>query len=113
MLRRRSVFRFDNTYARLPRDFFARVESTPVREPRLIHFNRGLAEELGAQLDGLEPDAIVAYFSGNRVPEGAEPIALAYAGHQFGAFVRQLCDGRAILFGETVGRRRPSVSASC
>jgi len=106
------MFRFDNTYARLPERFFARVAPTPVRAPRLIAFNRALAAELGARDDSLaqSDDASLAeIFSGNRIADGAEPIALAYAGHQFGSFVPQLGDGRAILLGEVVdvhGARR-------
>lgn len=95
---------FDNTYARLPERFFARVPPTPVRAPRLIRLNRPLAEALGLDADALAGEAGVAIFSGNVLPEGAEPIATAYAGHQFGGFVPQLGDGRAILIGEVVGR---------
>jgi serine/tyrosine/threonine adenylyltransferase len=93
---------FDNTYARLPERFFARVAPTPVRGPRLIRVNEPLAAQLG-----LDPDALaseVGVLAGNRVPGGAEPIATAYAGHQFGGFVPQLGDGRAILLGELVDR---------
>ncbi|MQW86695.1 protein adenylyltransferase SelO [Sinorhizobium saheli] len=101
-------FPFDNSYARLPANFYARVEPTPVAEPWLIKLNRPLAEELGLDVEALERDG-AAIFSGNKVPEGAEPLAMAYAGHQFGTFVPQLGDGRAILLGEVIdrhGRRR-------
>jgi uncharacterized protein YdiU (UPF0061 family) len=98
------MFPFDNTYARLPDRFFARVSPTPVAEPRVIRINRPLALELGLDPEALTADATAAWFSGNALPEGAEPIALAYAGHQFGHFVPQLGDGRAILLGEIVGR---------
>ena len=94
---------FDNSYARLPGHFHASAEPTPVTEPWLIKFNRGLAEELGLDADALEKDA-AAIFSGNRLPEGAEPIGMAYAGHQFGQFVPLLGDGRAILLGEVIDR---------
>ena len=97
------TFVFDNTYARLPERFYARVAPARVREPRLVKVNYALAELLGvdpAQLDSPEGAQI---FSGNVVPEKAASIALAYAGHQFGGFVPQLGDGRAILLGETVG----------
>lgn len=96
-------FPFDNSYARLPANFYARVEPTPVAEPWLIKFNRKLAEELGLDTKALERDG-AAIFSGNKVPPGAEPLAMAYAGHQFGTFVPQLGDGRAILLGEVVDR---------
>jgi serine/tyrosine/threonine adenylyltransferase len=90
---------FDNTYARLPERFHARVAPTRVAEPRLVTVNRPLAELMGLDVTELTAEVL----SGNQVPEGAEPIALAYAGHQFGSFVRQLGDGRAILLGEVVG----------
>ncbi|OHV85745.1 YdiU family protein [Ensifer sp. LCM 4579] len=96
-------FRFDNSFARLPEQFYARVEPTPVAEPWLIKLNRTLAEELRLDVEALERDG-AAIFSGNRVPAGAEPLAMAYAGHQFGTFVPQLGDGRAILIGEVIDR---------
>jgi uncharacterized protein YdiU (UPF0061 family) len=97
------MLRFDNTYARLPDRFFSRVSPTPVRAPRLIKVNHALAAAMGANAADLESPAGVQWLAGNRVPEGAEPIALAYAGHQFGSFVPQLGDGRAVLLGEVVG----------
>ena len=95
---------FDNTYARLPARFFARLDPTPVATPRLVRVNAGLAERLGIDPAELASPEGVEILSGNRVPEGAEPVALAYAGHQFGHFVPQLGDGRAVLLGEVVGR---------
>jgi uncharacterized protein YdiU (UPF0061 family) len=95
---------FDNTYARLPDRFFARLDPTPVDAPRLVKANRALAEQLGIDPDALESPEGVEVLAGNRVPAGAEPIAQAYAGHQFGFFSPQLGDGRAILLGEVVGR---------
>src|SRR5918993_4637135 len=97
-------FPFDNTYARLPPRFFAPIAPTPVATPRLVRLNRDLAENLGLDPDGLSSPQGVEILAGKRVPEGAEPIALAYAGHQFGHFVPQLGDGRAILLGEVVDR---------
>jgi serine/tyrosine/threonine adenylyltransferase len=97
-------FPFDNPYARLPERFFARVRPTPVAAPRLVRLNEGLAEQLGLDPAWLAGPEGVAVLAGNRVPDGAEPIALAYAGHQFGQFVPQLGDGRAILLGELAGR---------
>ncbi|TCQ28951.1 uncharacterized protein YdiU (UPF0061 family) [Rhizobium sp. PP-CC-3G-465] len=99
---------FDNSYARLPDAFFSRVDPTPVEAPVLIRFNRELAEELGLDIAQLEADG-AAIFSGNTILPGAEPLAMAYSGHQFGGFNPQLGDGRAILLGEVVdrqGRRR-------
>src|SRR4051794_9110472 len=93
---------FDSTYARLPERFFARLAPTPVAAPKLIHLNRDLAERLGPDPTWLASPEGVEVLAGTRVPDGAEPIALAYAGHQFGHFVPQLGDGRAILLGEIV-----------
>jgi uncharacterized protein YdiU (UPF0061 family) len=95
---------FSNSYARLPEHFFARLSPTTVANPRLIKFNESLASELGLDTRALEPDELAAIFAGNVIPPGAEPIAMAYAGHQFGNFVPQLGDGRAILLGEVVDR---------
>ena len=100
---------FDNSYARLPDRFFARRAPTAVAAPNLIHLNRALAASLGLDPDRLAASEGVAALAGNRVPDGAEPLAAAYAGHQFGQFVPQLGDGRAILLGEVSdrdGRRR-------
>ena len=90
---------FDNSYARLPRHFYTRLDPMPVRTPRLIRFNHALAAELGITPGSEEELARV--FSGNAVPAGAEPLAQVYAGHQFGGFSPQLGDGRANLLGET------------
>jgi uncharacterized protein YdiU (UPF0061 family) len=102
------------SYASLPERFFARVAPTPVAAPSLIKFNHALAVNLGLDIDGIDGDTrggndTAAYFSGNVLPPGAESIAMAYAGHQFGQFVPQLGDGRALLLGEvrdTAGARR-------
>jgi uncharacterized protein YdiU (UPF0061 family) len=99
---------FDNSYARLSPRFFARQSPASVAAPRLIKLNEPLAIELGLDVAALRRDG-AAIFSGNLVPAGADPLAMAYAGHQFGQFVPQLGDGRAILIGEVVdvhGRRR-------
>src|SRR3954454_6970457 len=95
---------FDSTYARLPERFFARLAPTPVAAPKLIRLNRDLADHLGLDPAWLASPEGVEVLAGNRVPDGAEPIALAYAGHQFGYFVPQLGDGRAILLGEVIDR---------
>jgi uncharacterized protein YdiU (UPF0061 family) len=97
-------FGFDNSYARLPERFFARVNPTPVAAPRLLRLNTALAEELGLDPAALAGEVGAAVFAGNALPEDAEPIAMAYAGHQFGGFTPQLGDGRAILLGEVIGR---------
>jgi uncharacterized protein YdiU (UPF0061 family) len=93
---------FDNTYARLPTQFFARVQPAGAPAPRLLAWNQSLAEELGLGRLGEDSERLAEMFSGNDLPPGAEPIALAYAGHQFGHFQPQLGDGRALLLGEVV-----------
>ena len=93
---------FENTYARLPEHFYARVRPAAMPAARLIRLNTPLAHHLGLDVEWLASREGVAMLAGNAVPEGAEPIALAYAGHQFGYFVPQLGDGRAILLGEVV-----------
>src|SRR5215212_6951296 len=97
-------FPFQNTYSALPANFFARVAPTPVAAPRLIKLNRALAVHLGLDPDVLEGPEGAEILAGKRLPEGADPIAMAYAGHQFGHFVPQLGDGRAILLGEVIDR---------
>ena len=98
---KKKLINFDNSYARLPKSFFECIKPTPVKEPKLDRFNKPLANEIG--LNVIEDNDILSnIFSGNIVPEGSEPIALVYAGHQFGYFVPQLGDGRAILLGEIV-----------
>lgn len=92
---------FDNTYARLPEALFARVSPAPVSAPRMVLLNRRLCAELGLDAAALDSFHGVSVLAGNRVPKGAEPLAQAYAGHQFGHFTT-LGDGRAILLGEHV-----------
>jgi hypothetical protein len=102
------VFRFDNTYARLPEKFYARVASAKVPKPELIKWNAELARQLGAQAESPPDKELAEVFTGQKLLPGSEPIALVYAGHQFGHFVHQLGDGRALLMGEVVdpsGRR--------
>ena len=95
-------FPFQNTYAALPANFFARVAPTPVAAPRLIKLNRPLALQLGLDPDRLDSPDGAEILAGKRIPDGADPIAMAYAGQQFGHFVPQLGDGRAILLGEVI-----------
>jgi serine/tyrosine/threonine adenylyltransferase len=96
------VFPFDNSYARLPERFFARLPPTPVAAPRLVRLNSKLARKLGLDPARLSSPEGVAILAGNAVPKLGEPLAMAYAGHQFGSFVPQLGDGRALLLGEVV-----------
>ncbi|MEG9432417.1 protein adenylyltransferase SelO [Terriglobus sp. ADX1] len=91
---------FQNTYARLPENFYGRTNPAQVPSPRLIRFNEGLAKELN-----ITPgDDLAEIFSGNRIADGSEPLAMAYAGHQFATFVPTLGDGRANLLGEVSGK---------
>lgn len=99
-----ALFPFDNSYAALPERFYARLPATPVAGPRLIKLNAGLARDLGLDPAALETPEGVEALAGNSVPEGSAPLAAAYAGHQFGHFVPQLGDGRALLLGEVVDR---------
>lgn len=92
---------FDNSYARLPQLFFSNVNPKPVQSPELVIFNEKLALALGLRVDALQSDEGVQMLAGNRIPEGASPLAQAYAGHQFGHF-NMLGDGRAILLGEQI-----------
>jgi uncharacterized protein YdiU (UPF0061 family) len=99
-----TAFRFDNSYARDLKDFALPWRPAAVPAPKWLFFNRSLAEELGLEAAALAGDAGAALFAGNALPEGAEPIAQAYAGHQFGGFSPQLGDGRAVLLGEVIDR---------
>jgi uncharacterized protein YdiU (UPF0061 family) len=96
------IIKFNNTYDKLGESFYSRIDPTPVKNPELIHYNDSLARELGISLDSISPQEIAEIFSGNKILEGSRPIAQVYAGHQFGHFVPQLGDGRAILLGEVV-----------
>lgn len=91
-------WRFDHSYARLPEAFHYRLEPTPVREPKMVVLNHALAESLGLKPEFLDDAAV---FAGNTLPPGAEPLAQAYAGHQYAHFT-MLGDGRAILLGEQI-----------
>jgi serine/tyrosine/threonine adenylyltransferase len=95
---------FENTYVLLPERFYVRLNPTPVAAPRLIKLNTALARNLGLDPDMLTTSEGVEILAGNRVAAGSEPLAIAYAGHQFGVFVPQLGDGRASLLGEVIGR---------
>lgn len=95
---------FENTFARLPDSFHSRLKPTPLPDPYLVSFNANAAKLI--ELDSAEISRIdfAEHFSGNRLPPNAEPLAMLYAGHQFGQFVPQLGDGRAILLGEIRNR---------
>ncbi|MEM5500141.1 YdiU family protein [Ahrensia kielensis] len=100
---------FDNSYAKLPEGFYAKVTPAKASAPEVLALNESLAKELGIDTHWLKSDAGIAMLSGNALPEGAASISTAYAGHQFGNFVPQLGDGRALLIGEVIdtnGKRR-------
>jgi uncharacterized protein YdiU (UPF0061 family) len=108
-MRSAAGFRFDNSFARELEGCYVPWPPAPVRMPRLLFLNHTLAAELGLDLSALDDAARAATFAGNTLPEGAEPLAQVYAGHQFGGFSPQLGDGRALLLGEVIdrcGRRR-------
>ena len=92
-------WRFDNSYAQLPEHFYSRMSPIPVPEPRLAIFNTALSKELGLNLQNISASNLAELLSGNMLPDGSQPIAQAYAGHQFGHFTL-LGDGRAHLLGE-------------
>ena len=102
----RPQFKFDNSFARSMEGFFSYCQAESANTPRWLQFNHALAEELGLDPVALDSDAGLAIFSGNATPEGSQPIAQAYAGHQFGGFSPQLGDGRALLLGEVVDTKQ-------
>ena len=97
-------FAFDNTYARELEGFYVPWQAAQVARPALVKLNRDLAEELGLDAEALDSEQGARIFAGNETPEGAVPLAQAYAGHQFGGFSPQLGDGRALLLGEVIDR---------
>jgi uncharacterized protein YdiU (UPF0061 family) len=106
MLRPLEQLDFDNSYARLPEAFYSRLAPTPFeRPPYLISINREVAEIIGLQPDEAKRQEFLNYFTGKQVWPGSEPLAMLYAGHQFGHYVPQLGDGRAILLGEVRNQR--------
>ena len=104
-----TAFPFDNSYARDLEGLWLKAMPSRASDPQLIRFNNELAEELGLDLSAYDAPGLAAVLTGNDIPDGAQPLAMAYAGHQFGHFSPQLGDGRAILLGEVIdrqGRRR-------
>lgn len=96
------MFKFQNTYKDLPSHFFRETAPATVPTPTLIEFNKNFAKELGINFENLSVNELAQIFTGNQLLEGSNPMALAYAGHQFGHFSPQLGDGRAVLLGEFV-----------
>ena len=99
-----TAFPFDNSYARDLEGLWLKALPARASDPKMIRFNHGLADELGLDVSALTEAELAAIFSGNQIPEHAHPLAMAYAGHQFGHFSPQLGDGRAILLGEVIDR---------
>nr|MDQ3042885.1 protein adenylyltransferase SelO family protein [Acidobacteriota bacterium] len=96
---------FNNTYARLPEIFYRRVKPTALPAPYLVSFNESAAKLIGLDPKEILKQEFVEYFSGNKLLPNSEPISAIYAGHQFGTFVPQLGDGRAILLGEAINEK--------
>ncbi|NRB43544.1 MAG: YdiU family protein [Verrucomicrobiales bacterium] len=96
-----SGFNFDNTYIHLPKTFYTKLSPVPVPKPKMVIFNAPLATDIGLDVSGRSSDAQAALFGGNNMPKGSEPLAQAYAGHQYGHFT-MLGDGRAIVWGEQI-----------
>ena len=96
----KKIFNFSNTYSKLPKNFYEKINPVPVKNPKLEQYNFKLSKYLNIDPKKLSGETGRLFFSGNQIPYGASPIAMAYAGHQFGSFVPKLGDGRAILIGE-------------
>ncbi|MBL8052221.1 MAG: YdiU family protein, partial [Nitrospira sp.] len=97
---------FDNTYARLPQAFYARLNPTSFSAPPyLVHANQSAAELIDLDPGQLTRPAFAELFGGNALAPGMEPLAMLYSGHQFGVYVPQLGDGRAILLGEATNEQ--------
>ena len=105
-LHRLEELQFDNTYARLPEAFYARVEPTPLPNPVLVSFNPDAAALLDLDPDEAKRPEFAGVFGGQFLIPGSEPVAMLYSGHQFGIYAGQLGDGRAILLGEVRNGRR-------
>lgn len=104
-MRKLTELNLANSYAQLPAAFYSRLAPTPLPEPHLVSFNAAAAELIDLDPHEVDSPEFIAYFSGHRTLPGAEPLAMVYAGHQFGTYVPQLGDGRAILLGEVRNAR--------
>ena len=97
---------FDNTYARLPAAFYAKLNPTPfASSPYLVSFNPAAADLIDLAADEAKRPEFAALFGGSMLAPGMDPLAMIYSGHQFGVYVPQLGDGRAILLGEATNAR--------
>ena len=100
---------FHNSYAELPESFYSSTVPEQVANPSLVKINQELASDLGFSPDDYTEQYLAEVFSGNKLLEGTQPLAQAYAGHQFGGLSPQLGDGRAVLLGEVVGSSGQSI----
>jgi len=105
LLKTKSYIHFDNSYTRLPGKFYTRQNPVPVSAPSLIRINYALGQKLDIDPVWLKSNEGISVVVGNKVPDGGEPIAAVYAGHQFGGWNPQLGDGRAILLGEVLNNQ--------
>ncbi len=103
-MRKQTTFNFENTYAKLPETFYQQINPSPVKNPKLIEINEELLDYFKIDSEFIKSKEGVSVLSGNKIVEGSKPIAMAYAGHQFGNFVHQLGDGRAVLLGEIISK---------
>ncbi len=104
MISKSQIFQFDNTYVNLPKNFYQKIKPVPVKKPHLLKLNHELSNYFNLDISSLTSNSGISILSGNKVPNNATPIAMVYAGHQFGNFVDQLGDGRAVLLGEIIAR---------
>ena len=98
------IFKFDNTYIKLPKNFYQKINPVPVKKPHLLKLNYELIDYFNLDADSVKSNLGVSILSGNKVPNNTTPLAMVYAGHQFGNFVGQLGDGRAVLLGEIISK---------
>ena len=105
MFEKKIGWEFDNTYSKLSKNMFSKLSPVPVKEPNLVLFNHALSKELGLNFSEIDDKELALIFSGNKLPEGSETFAQAYAGHQFGHFTI-LGDGRALTMGEHVSKNK-------
>ena len=105
MLRNKIGWKFDNTYSSLSESMLSKLNPTPVKTPELVLFNHNLSKEIDLDFSQIDNKELALIFSGNKLPEGSESIAQAYAGHQFGHFTI-LGDGRALTIGEHLDKNK-------
>ena len=108
MTDRKINWKFDNTYSKLSDSLLTKIKPLPVKNPKLVLFNHSLSDELDLDFKNIKEKEIADIFSGNKLPEGTETFAQAYAGHQFGHFTI-LGDGRALVIGEHINKKKERV----